>query len=341
MDKLTIIDVAKKAGVSKSTVSRVINNKKNVNKKTREKVAKIIEELNYFPNSSARSLVTKKTNNIGLIVPEITDSFFLEYIKGIEAVGTEENYNIIFLSSHWNLNQEKKFIKFFTEEKVDGLVIISGEVLSENYINFLNKEKLPLVIVDRKLENSSVPTINVNNYDAFYKMTEYFFNNGHKRIAFVRGNDNLIAAKERLRGYKKFMNEKGYLNLDLNKFIYKGDFSIESGYTATKDIITTMNNFTAVLYSNDKMAVGGLQYLKDKGIKVPDKISIAGCDNINELKFIKPGLTTLNQPRYKMGYKAMRLLIDIIENNRKEYFEKIVFEMDLIKRDSVKRYINN
>ncbi len=334
MGKTTIFDVAKEAGVSKSTVSRVLNDKCDVNEKTRKKIQNVMEKLNYYPNSSARSLVTKKTHTIGLVVPDITDPFFLQFIKGAQDVGFTNNYNMMLVSSNWQVKDEWRYLKFLEEDRVDGVLIISGRNISDSYIEFLESEKTPIVIVDRMLDKNIIPTVNVDNVNGAYITAKHLLENGHRKIAMVMGPSNMQAALNRSVGYRKAMKE--YKIEVSEELIYEGDFSEESGYLATQKILKDWNDITAIFYSNDSMAIGGLRVFKEKGISVPDDLSIVGCDNIRELSLIDPPLTTLSQPRYKMGYSGMELLINIIEENNNVYPEKIVFNMEFIKRKSVK-----
>lgn len=334
MGKITIFDVAKEAGVSKSTVSRVLNEKGNVNEKTRRKILKVMKKMNYHPNSSARSLVTKKTHTIGLVVPNITDTFFLQFIKGAEDVGIKNEYNMMLVSSNWQVRDEWRYLRLLEEDRVDGILLISGRNISDSYIEFLESEKTPIVIIDRVLEKNIIPTVNVDNVTGAYITTNYLLENGHRKIAFVMGPNNMQAALDRYEGYKNALYD---YNIKLsNDLIYHGNFTKESGYQATQKIINDWDDVTAIFYSNDGMALGGLKVFKEKGIIVPDDISIVGCDNIRELSFIDLPLTTLSQPRYKMGYTGMELLIKIIENNNNIYPEKIVFNMEFINGQSVK-----
>ncbi len=334
MGNVTIFDVANKAGVSKSTVSRVLNDKDSVNEKTRKKVLKVMEQLNYYPNSSARSLVTKKTHTIGLVVPDITDPFFLQFIKGAEDVGVKSNYNMLLVSSNWHVKDEWRYLKLLEEDRTDGILLISGRNIADSYIEFLESEKTPIVIIDRILDKNIIPTVNVDNVNGAYILTKHLLENGHRKIALVMGPNNMQAALNRYKGYKNALDK---FNIEItDELIYQGDFSEESGYQATQKIVDDGIDVTAIFYSNDGMAIGGLKLFKEKGIKVPDDISIVGCDNIRELSLIDPPLTTLSQPRYKMGYLGMELLINIIEHNNDVYPEKIVFNMEFIKGQTVK-----
>lgn len=334
MDRITIFDVAKKAGVSKSTVSRVLNNKGNVNGKTRKKILKVMDEMNYYPNSAARSLVTKKTNTIGLVVPDITDSFFSQYIKGAEVVGIKNDYNMMLVSSHWMVKEEWRYMKILKEDRVDGILLISGNNIPESYIEFLEEEKIAIVIIDRIIENNIIPTINVDNFNGAYLGTKHLLENGHRKIAIVTGPQNLNSAVQRMNGFKKAMKDYGVD--DIENLIFDGYFSEKSGYQATKAILESLREFSAIFYSNDWMAIGGIKALRENRISIPEDISILACDNIKEVSLIDPPLTTLDQPRYKMGYTAMKLLIDIIQNRDKVYPNSIVFNMDLIKRETVR-----
>lgn len=333
MGKSTIFDVAKKAGVSKSTVSRVINNQGNVKEKTRKKILKVMRSLNYHPNSSARSLVTKRTNTIGLIVPDITDFFYLQFIKGAEVVGIKNNYNMMLLSSRWDVEEERYCLKMFGEGRVDGVLLISGNWVGEPYLNCPELEKMPLVIIDRTLNNHVIPTINVDNKNGGYLGTRHLLENGHRMIAFVTGLANQKASLDRMEGYRQAMDEAGVRESD--NLIYPGDFTEKSGYQVTRQVLEAGKGITAIFYANDLMAIGGIKAIKEKGLKIPDDLSLIGCDDLELVSLIDPPFTTLRQPRYKMGYTGMELLINSIEHKDNINPAQIIYHMALIQRNSV------
>ncbi len=330
-----IYTIAEHAGVSKSTVSRVLNNKDDVSETTREKVIDVIKELNYKPNSSAKGLATQKTKTVGLVVSEITNSFFSMFVKGAEDKAMEENYNIMLANSNWVVEEELKCIRMFEEGRVDGILMISGggDDLLNDYLNNLANKDIPLIVVDRKINNQLIPKINVENVKAAYEGTKYLIELGHRKIAFVKGDD--IAASDasidRVKGYRKALAEN---DID-TEIIEPGFFEREGACFATEKILKNHPDITAIFYASDMMAVGGLKALKEAGLKVPEDVSVLGFDDIELAKIIDPALSTLRQPRYKMGYLGMEKLIDKLEGRPKEVYEDdISFELELIERES-------
>ena len=334
-NSVDIYTIAEHAGVSKSTVSRVLNNKDDVSETTREKVMEVIKNLNYKPNSSAKGLASQRTKTVGLVVSEITNSFFSMFVKGAEDKAMEENYNIMLANSNWVVEEELKCIRIFEEGRVDGILKISGggDELLNDYLNSLANKEMPLIVVDRKMDNKNIPKVNVDNIDGAYRGTRYLLELGHKKIAFVKGDD--IAASDasidRVKGYRKALAE---FKID-TEVIEPGFFDREDAYTATEKIIKNHPDITAIFYASDMMAVGGLKALKKAELKVPEDISVLGFDDIELASIIDPALSTLRQPRYQMGYLGMEKLIDKLEGRPEEvYGEDVIFELELIERES-------
>ncbi|MGM0414803.1 MAG: LacI family DNA-binding transcriptional regulator [Bacillota bacterium] len=334
-NNVDIYTIAEHAGVSKSTVSRVLNNKEDVSETTREKVIEVIKDLNYKPNSSAKGLASQKTKTVGLVVSEITSSFFSMFVKGAEDKAIEENYNIMLANSNWVVEEELKCIRMFEEGRVDGILMISGggDDLLNEHLQDLADNDTPLIVVDRKIENDLIPKINVDNIKAAYKGTNYLIELGHKNIAFVKGDDIAAsdASLDRVEGYRKALREYGIQK----EVIEPGFFNREDAHKATNKIIDAHPEITAIFYASDMMAVGGLKALKKAELKVPEDISVLGFDDIELASIIDPALSTLRQPRYQMGYLGMEKLIDQLEGRPKEvYADDIIFELELIERES-------
>lgn len=335
---IDIYKIADEAGVSKSTVSRVINNKAGVKDSTREKVSKVIKDLNYKPNSSAKGLASKKTNTIGLVISDITDPFFSMFVKGAEQKAMEANYNMMLANSHWVVEEELKCIQMFEEGRVDGILMISGgsEERLDNYLNNLASHNLQIVVVDRKLENEKIPKLNSNNVDAGYQATKYLIELGHKKIAHIKGEDvaSSDASKDRVTGYRKALAEAG---ID-EEIIYPGYFARKEAEKATEKLIKDHPEITAIFYSSDMMAIGGLKALKDMNKKIPDDISIIGIDGIEMAALMDPPITTLAQPAYEMGYLGMEKLINKLEGEVDDsHSEDVIFKMELIERGSTQK----
>ncbi|MFW5749619.1 MAG: LacI family DNA-binding transcriptional regulator [Halanaerobium sp.] len=335
---IDIYKIADEAGVSKSTVSRVINNKVGVKDSTREKVNRVIQDLNYKPNSSAKGLASKKTNTIGLVISDITDPFFAMFVKGAERKAMEANYNIMLANSHWMVEEELKCVQMFEEGRVDGILMISGgsEEKLDNYLNNLASNNLDIVVIDRKIKNKKIPKLNSDNLDAGCRATKYLLELGHRKIAHIKGEDiaSSDASKDRVKGYKKALAEAGIEE----EIIYPGYFAREEAYHSTKKLLQDHPEITAIFYASDMMAVGGLKALKDMGLKVPEDISIISIDGLEMAALMDPPITTLAQPAFKMGYLGMEKLIKKLDDQTdNSQIEDSIFKMELIERKSTKK----
>lgn len=332
MKKATMQDIANKAGVSKTTVSMVLNNKdNNISKSTKDKIHSIAKELNYIPNSIARSLSTRKSGTIGIIVPDITNPFFSSIARAIEDSANELEYNVIFCNSDNEVSKEEKYVQLLISKLVDGVIFIAGGN-STNSIELLNKNGVPFVLVDRYVEGfEECYGVYTLNKKGISDGVDYLYSKGKRKIAFVTGSPAIEISNLRLQGYIDRIN---YFDIFDDSLIFQSDFTMEGGKIVTEKILDTTPDVDAIFYSNDVMAIGGLKILSRRGINVPSQIAIMGFDNIPLSEVVEPELTTIGQPIYKMGKKSCELLIDII--NDKSISKKMYeFELDLIKRGTV------
>ena len=330
--RVTIKDIAREAGVSVTTVSRVLNNKADVSDKTREKVLKIIDRLNYNPNSIARGLVMNKTYTIGLIVPDISNAFFAEIAKAIEDELREYGYSVIFCNTDNDKDREKESIDLLRSKQVDGLIGAFSHD-SKDEVLALGKAGFPIVQIDRLVDDSQIPFVIIDNILSGYEATEYLIKKGHRRIAHITGALDTNTGIRRAEGYRKALQEYG-IEID-EELVMEGDFSQESGYLAMKEILERNKDLTAVFAGNDMMALGAYRAIYAAGLKIPEDISIIGHDDFTLASLVSPALTTMQQPIYKIGKVAASLLIDIIKG-KKNKEGLIVVNTSLIERSSVK-----
>lgn len=330
--RVTIKDIAREAGVSVTTVSRVLNNKADVSDKTREKVLKIIDRLNYNPNSIARGLVMNKTYTIGLIVPDISNAFFAEIAKAIEDELREYGYSVIFCNTDNDKDREKESIDLLRSKQVDGLIGAFSHD-SKDEVLALGKAGFPIVQIDRLVDDSQIPSVIIDNILSGYEATEYLIKKGHRRIAHITGALDTNTGICRAEGYRKALQEYG-IEID-EELVMEGDFSQESGYLAMKEILERNKDLTAVFAGNDMMALGAYRAIYAAGLKIPEDISIIGHDDFTLASLVSPALTTMQQPIYKIGKVAASLLIDIIKG-KKNKEGLIVVNTSLIERSSVK-----
>lgn len=323
---VTIKDVAKRAGVSVSTVSYVINNKKKVKPQTKEKIFKVIDELKYSPNLTARSLKTKKTNSIGVIVPDLSNMFFTEIIKGIEDVASKENYVIILCSTYENVEKEEKDLKTLLNKNIDGLIFIGT---GKTYIPQINK-KVPIVLVDRKLGESNL-SVMVNNKIGGFLATDHLLNKRDSEVFLFTGPLTINTYFERMNGYLEALRKHGY---DYNeKLIINCDVSYAGGMEASKKLISNITTIKSIFAANDLIALGIIKAVLQSGLKIPDNVMIVGFDDIPTSSIVNPSLTTIRQPTYLMGTKAAELILNQLSNKPIEN-KHIILEPELIIRDT-------
>ncbi|MHD0396452.1 LacI family DNA-binding transcriptional regulator [Staphylococcus simulans] len=320
-------DVARLAEVSTATVSRVLTNTGNVSEKNRKKVLDAVEKLKYYPNSIGRQLRKMETKTILVVVPDITNSFFSNILRGIENTAGEKGYQVL-LGDTQNKKADDYF-KYLYEKQVDGMILLTSKLsigtLKDIY------DKFPVVLACETITALDIPTVSINNIEAAETVTEYLIQLGHKNIVHATGPLDGILGKNRLLGFENKMRQYNYPIPKEN--IIEGDFSLESGYKIAEHILSMKDRPTAVFTANDEMAIGVIKVLKERGIRVPADISVVGFDNIKLAEIVAPELTTYSQPNYEIGVKAMELLLEIIDKKEIEG-KSVILNGKLIERDS-------
>ena len=329
---VTIKDVAKLAGVSISTVSRVINDSKPVTDEVKQRVVDVIKETGYIPNPLARSLVTKKSQLIGVIVPEVTDSFVSEIVNGIEEIAKMYDYEILLANTYSDKEQELKSINLLRAKQVEGIVMVTWNV-EEDHINYIQNSNIAAAYISKTARNFDIHTVSTQNKEATYDMTKYLIQKGHKDIAFIMtSKDDTILEQERLEGYEKALSEN---HIEVNsKLIKHGGVSYEAGYKSMKELLDENIIPHAAFVTGDEAAIGALNAACDAGYRVPEDISIAGFNDVKIAKIYKPKLTTVRQPLYDMGAIAMRMVIKMINNETLEE-KKVELPYRIMERESV------
>lgn len=332
---ISLKDVAKLAGVGLGTASRVLNNHPSVSVETRILVLDAMKELNYEPNAIARSLKIKSTSTIGVIVPDITSAFFPEVVRGIEDAANMYQYNIILCNTDLNHEKEKVALGMLSEKKVDGILFISNTVCEDTAEKFAYMN-IPIVLVaTRDNTSNDFPSVTIDNEKAAYEAVEYLCKLGHEKIYMIAGEfDDPNAGMPRIAGYKKALQDNGISICD--KMICEGDYNYKSGYTNMMKILELDTIPTAVFVASDIMAIGASKAILEKGLRIPEDISIMGFDGIEAAEFFYPSISTISQPRYDMGAVSMSLLVKLM--NKKQVKEKnLVLRHELIQRKSCKR----
>jgi LacI family transcriptional regulator len=303
---VTIYDVAREANVSMATVSRVVNGNPNVKPTTRKKVNEAISRLGYRPNAVARGLASKKTTTVGVIIPDISNSFYAELARGIEDIATMYKYNIILSNSDQNLEKELTLINNMLAKQVDGLLFMGGTI-TDVHIEEYEKAGVPIVLAATFDEAKSFPSVNIDYEQAAYDAVTYLIEKGHTQIGLVSGPlEQDVICLSKLNGYKRALEEHK-LPYDEN-FVTIGDQTYESGIEAYEAFLEKNISPTAIFVENDEMAIGVIHSAQDNGVMVPNNLEVIGFDNTKLATMVRPKLTTVVQPMYDMGAVAMRLL---------------------------------
>ncbi|MTI68815.1 MAG: LacI family transcriptional regulator [Firmicutes bacterium] len=332
---VTIKDVAKEAGVSISTVSRVINNSKPVSPEIKRKVLQIIDELGYRPNEVARTLVTKKSYLIGVVVTDLGNSYIADMVRGIEEVGKMYNYDILLCSTYGEKEAEAKYFNLLDRKQVEGIILISNS-LNDDIEEIIGRYKKPFVYLSRYSFEKKYPTVTINNYQAAYEMTKYLQSLGHDNIAYVSSDMGPNSVEGCIHnGYKDAIKENE--NGEEKVYDAKG-IDVEDGYEIAKDIAKDLEEVSAVFCSTDELALGVSNYLSDNNIKVPEEVSIAGFGDINFSSVFRPRLTTIKEPYYDIGAVAIRRIIKELKEEEIEK-EHITLPFQIQKRDSCLKLI--
>lgn len=336
--KMTIRDIAEAAGVSTTTVSQILNNKgSRFSEKTREKVMAIVEEFNYKPDFFAQNMVTKKSQTIGMIVPDVTDFFFSKLIEGVEAYLNSLGYMILLCNSNHQAELEDKYFEELVHRSVEGVIIATPNQLSDSILKherILNKS-MSLILVDMGRNKRTEGKLLVEEYEGVYHATRYLIEEGHEAIGFLQEVGDYYQLSERITGYLNCLEDHHIAAQ--SSWVQSGPLTIEGGYLATKALLATaVTPITALVCSNDQMAVGAYQAINEQGLKIPEDISVIGFDGLEISRYMAPALTTVHQPIFEIGYTAGEFIMGAIDSPQRKIPNKI-FETKLIKRDSVKR----
>jgi len=326
----TIKDVAKRAGVSISTVSYVLNNTGKVSDETKKRVLKAVEELGYVPNNFAKGLKRQQYDLVALVVHEIKGPFYDALVRGIQDVLHSFGYNLLIYCTLENRKNDVD--KFLKTGIIGGMIIMTPFVKNDDILRWSNE--LEIITLDRIIKDKKIKSVRINNEKGTYELVKYLFELGHRKIGFIKGPKDSLDAKERYRGFTRAINE---LNLDIREdYILEGNFTEESGYTVMKEYLERKKKKslpTAFLCANDEMAIGAMQALKEKGFSIPKDISIAGFDDIELSSYVTPTLTTVRRPMYQLGSLAAHMLLSLLQN-KEDYVSNIVLDVNLVIRES-------
>ncbi len=322
--KVTIKEIAKECGVSITTVSRVMNNiEGSCSLETKNKIKTAIKRLGYYPNPVARSLVTKRTNIIGIIIPDISNFFFQDFAKGAEKVLSKKKYRLVLCSTEGSKDKEDSFLLSLSNGFADGIIVTTQNTEEEddNIVN-LNSKKFPIIAVERYGEAiENVASVTLDNAMGLYLAMKDLVESGHERIAFIGGPENAHNANLRKAGYLKAIHD---FNLEIDDdLIVHGDYKIESGYQCMKNLLKN-KKFTAFVAANDLMVIGACRAIRESGLSIPEDISAIGFDGTILAELHQPPLTTVLIHGEEMGKIAATNLIKLIEGKKLKNKHEIV-----------------
>ncbi|SFJ53377.1 LacI family DNA-binding transcriptional regulator [Thermoflavimicrobium dichotomicum] len=324
-----MIDVAKLAGVSVATVSRVLMGKGKVREQTRQKVLEAIKQLNYKPNRLARNLRRLESQTVVVVIPDISNPFFTEIVLGIQEIANQHGYHVLLGNTNNDVKREIQFIEMVKEKVADGVILVTVRNPKERFLKLA--QEFPIVFACEYIKGAELPMVTIDNVRSAQCVVNYLVNLGHRKIGYIGGPQQVIVSRDRLQGFIQ-----GVIQNDIPfepAYITEGDFGIQSGIEMATKLLQLPSPPTAIFAANDEMAIGAIKAIKNHGLSVPKDIAIVGFDNITMSTVVEPALTTISQPRRQIGQKAMELLLQLIHNPMLKR-EHIVLPYELVIRQS-------
>jgi LacI family transcriptional regulator len=326
---VTIHDVAARAGVSVATVSRVLNRNAPVREETLQHVQDVARRLRYVPNVAARALSIRRSNTIGVVLPDVHGEFFSEVIRGIDVAARKAGFHILVSGSHSDPAEMLAMLDAM-RGRVDGLLVMAPDVAIGSLREQISPE-LPLVLLNARSDEHDV--VAIDNYGGANAMTAHLASLGHTRIAFIKGPEQNDDARERLRGYRQAMKKIGVRERGLE---CPGDFTEETGCEAARALLTRKPRPTAIFAANDAMAIGALSALRDAEVGVPAEMAVAGFDDIRVGRYITPSLTTVHVDIDELGRRALELVVDAIDRSSQGARRREIVSTSLVIRNSTR-----
>lgn len=328
--KITIVEVARQAGVALGTVSRVLNNDAHVAPETRERVNAVIQELGYVANRQARGLRNMKTHVVGVLVPDLASSYIGQILHGIDAELALNRLELMLFTTHRAPVKEAAYVASMVQGMVDGLLLVLPRNF-EDYMGTLARHNFPFTLIDHQGTGSPCPAVGTTNRQGAYSATEYLLGLGHRRIGFITGSMELGCSQERLEVYRSALRAFGLP--DAPELVYEGDFRQTDGYAGASALLDLPEPPSAIFASNDLMAMGAMDAARSRGLRIPEQVSIIGFDDIPQAAMLRPSLSTVQQPLEEMGRAATRMLLGLMKNPQ-EQAVRLELPTRLIVRDS-------
>jgi len=332
MKKITINDVAKHAGVSKKTISRVLNDEPNVSADTKKRVKESFKELGYRPNPQARGLASSHSYLIGLVYPSQSNSYVSNIQKGaLERCRAEGFHLVIYPENHDNENLLAQLESSLLSANLDGIMLTPPFSDMPPLVRLIKNLNIPLILIGATSSIDDIPSVISNDMEASYEMCRYLISIGHNKIAFIKGHPDHASSDLRLIGYRKALEEAGIAIEE--RYIQQGNFTFESGEECARKLLSLKSPPSAIFASNDYMAAGIVKVSNQKGISIPNQLTVTGFDNAPASRYIWPSLTTIKQPITEMAIEATRILIRVIRNKPLESLT-VTIKDELIVRES-------
>ncbi|MBN1311587.1 MAG: LacI family DNA-binding transcriptional regulator [Anaerolineae bacterium] len=328
---VTIKDIAREAGVSYSTVSRVINNFEYIKPETRERVTDAMTELGYVANQHARRLVGGRSQVIGLLIHAFDSPYIGQIVQGIDEAVAEAEYDLMLYTTHRRKTRESTFVVSIARGLADGLLMVLPRDV-DTYLDTLNQQGFPFVLIDYVATSNDVPAVSATNRQGAYDAAAHLIELGHRHIGFIAGDMVADSARERLQGYKDALVDNG-ISFE-SALVYEGDFFQSSGFAGADALLSLDAPPTAICASNDVMAFGAYEAVRSRGLRTPQDISIVGFDDIPQAAQVHPPLTTIRQPLQEMGRLATQMLLSWIEETVEEQLGYVQLPTELVARDS-------
>jgi LacI family transcriptional regulator len=329
---VTIDDVARLAGVSKMTVSRVINGSQRVSTETRRRVEQAIAELDYVPNVLARGLSRRKAGTLALIVPDIANPFFTLIVRGAEDVARRNGYRMILCNTESDLDREHEYLQEMLAHRVEGLLIAPASDLSRRHVRQVEQHNVPFVLLDRSIAGLECDIVQGDSVGGARRLTGHLLDLGHRQIAMISGQPHVSTSRDRVRGYYEALELAGLSRGDAQ--VLESHGSIAGGYQAARRLFQLVPQPTAVFVVDNLVALGVIQALRERGLSIPNDIALACFDDIEQAAIICPFLTVMAQPAETFGTLATQLLLERINGRAPERPRRIVLAPELIVRES-------
>ncbi|MCI0709580.1 MAG: LacI family transcriptional regulator [Chloroflexi bacterium] len=326
----TIFDIARESGFSYSTVSRTLSGFEFVKPSTREKIVEAAERLGYVPNQQARSLAGGPSHLIGVLVPTLTNDYIIQILQGIDDELTRSSYNLILYTTNRHQGTEATYVATIMNGAADGLLLVAP-FITDSYLEALNERDFPYVLIDQDYEAEDSMVVKATNREGAYIATQYLIKMGHSRIGFIAGLPQLNSAIERLAGFREALSDHGIPFRE--EYVVPGNFEMRGGYRATRELLARSDVPTAIFAANDLSALGAIEAIRERGLRIPLDISILGFDDIPQAAVAYPKLTTVRQPLNQMGREAVNLLLKRLQNPDMDMV-KLTLNTQLIIRDS-------